>query len=378
MRPAKPDPLFGFAQQNYLIVGWLASIVGAGYGDINGDGAPDVAIATRRDGGTRVKVFLNHQGRFSSEPDLIEDTPELGTDYGAKVRLIQANSDRIADLFVAGDRQAVLLASKNGALDYRIDGIPDLRRGGEVAAGDFSRDGQIDLLLGQRFVHGLSMAFRRLDGTLRLARNEMKLTQYVNVHLVDVDFDGRPDLITSGGEVFLRRADGTLPQSPSQRLSVPGGKGWTLSAVGDFNKDSTPDVVFLTQQDMAAEKGRGKPALQLHVFYNSGDGGRLFANQPQTIETGQPAFNKDGPTVADWNSDGVADLAVPMEDGAVIVPGSPRGLDGANVISLKLDYQPHGETRLGVADFDGDGRPDLAGWGPSRVGAHAVYIWLQP
>ena len=118
--------------------------------------------------------------------------------------------------------------------------------------------------------------------------------------------------------------------------------------------------------------------MRLAVFSGTNDPRQPFPNQPQVISIAEPAFNKDGPTVADWNGDGIADLIVPMEDGAVVVPGSPRGLDPARRTVIRLDYQPHGDTRLAVADFNGDGKPDLAGWGPSSVGATAVYVWLRP
>jgi hypothetical protein len=52
-------------------------------------------------------------------------------------------------------------------------------------------------------------------------------------------------------------------------------------------------------------------------------------------------------------------------------------LSAQRIVTIPLDYEPHYDTRLGVADFNGDGQPDLAGFGPSAVGAMGVYIWLQ-
>jgi hypothetical protein len=65
--------------------------------------------------------------------------------------------------------------------------------------------------------------------------------------------------------------------------------------------------------------------------------------------------------------------------GACVLAGSASdGLDPRRAVSITLDYTPHFDTRFGVADFNGDGRADLAGFGPSAVGATGVYIRLQP
>jgi hypothetical protein len=45
---------------------------------------------------------------------------------------------------------------------------------------------------------------------------------------------------------------------------------------------------------------------------------------------------------------------------------------------ITFDYKAHYDTKIGAADFSGDGKPDLASFGPSDIGAPAVYIWLQP
>jgi hypothetical protein len=56
----------------------------------------------------------------------------------------------------------------------------------------------------------------------------------------------------------------------------------------------------------------------------------------------------------------------------------PRGLDPEAVIRIKFHYKAHYDTKIGAADYNADGKPDLASFGPSDVGAPAVYIWMQP
>jgi hypothetical protein len=41
-------------------------------------------------------------------------------------------------------------------------------------------------------------------------------------------------------------------------------------------------------------------------------------------------------------------------------------------LTVTLDYVPHFDARLGVADFTGDGRPCLAGLGRAPTGTMGV------
>jgi hypothetical protein len=128
------------------------------------------------------------------------------------------------------------------------------------------------------------------------------------------------------------------------------------------------------------------------VFYHTGDPGVPFlASAPVllTLEESPPARDRrtlvrDTPPVADWDGDGVADLIVGkgQENRVLILRGGPDGLDTRHALAIPLDFRLHFETGLHVADFDGDGRPDLAALGDTRTGVGAggpltVYIWTQ-
>ena len=140
---------------------------------------------------------------------------------------------------------------------------------------------------------------------------------YFDIALADVNGDRRDDLVTSCGDVFLRMPYGSLSGTPSFRLAAPPGepKDWVFLAAGDFDGDAIPDLVL-------AARGQGP--------------------------------------------------------GACVLTGSRiDGLSAARTIVVKLGYVPQLDTRFGVADFDGDGKPDLAGFGPSPTGATGVHIRLQ-
>ena len=142
----------------------------------------------------------------------------------------------------------------------------------------------------------------------------------------------------------------------------------------DFDTDGRIDVALMAHvQDGAA----------VWLYGNTGNPQEPFPGEPSAkFVVADTVVNRDGPTVADFNGDGALDLILCAKDkppGARILLGSPSdGLNPQRVLAVPLDYVPHFDTRFGVADFNGDGRLDLAGFGPSPTGAVGVYIWLQP
>ena len=392
MPPPKPEPLFRFKQKNYLVAAWLEPIVAAAYGDVDGDGRPDVAVLVPKAKGAAVKIYLNRGGRFAAAPDAVVDLPEL--DHPWKLRTIRLGDGKGADFFVSNENQAVLLLNvlgtrrvppQNGTrsvpdtshpvLQFKAVSLP-LVRGTDALVGDFG-DGRPGLLVGSRFVDSYCFASRQPDGGYRVRQAETRLEAYMNFALADVNGDRREDLLTSCGDIFLRQPNGALAAKAFFHLTGPGspeGKGWVFMAVADFDHDGWPDVALLANTTEGAA---------VWLYRNTRDPRQPFAAEPSAkFVMPQAVVNRDGPTVADWNGDGVADLILckaGQQPGAVVLTGSPAdGLNPKRTVSVDLDYTPFYDARFGVADFAGVGRPALAGFGPSPTGAVGVYVWLQP
>jgi len=373
MAPPKPDPLYRFTQKNYLVAAWLEKILSAAYGDVDGDGRADVAVLVPQGRGSAVKIYLNHGHEFAAVPSATVTLPKLG--HGWKLRMLRLGDGKAADLFVASQRQAILLLARGARLDFKA--VPlQVTRGSQVAAGHFDGDGRKDLVIGSRFVSGYYLASQQERGTFHVRQTAAPSKSYFDIELADVNGDRREDLLTSSGDVFPRQPDGSLAETPAFQLKPPTGEppGWAFMAAADFDHDSWTDVALLAN---------GPRGAVVWVYRNTGNAREPLSEQPSAeFIIADAIVSRDGPTVADFDGDGVPDLLLGSSDrrpAVHILSGSPAdGLSPNRVACITLDYVPHHDARFGVFDFNADGRPDLAGFGRSPTGAVGVYIWLQP
>ncbi|MGA7574792.1 MAG: VCBS repeat-containing protein [Terriglobales bacterium] len=283
-------------------------------GDINGDGLLDVVTANGY--WNTVSVFLNHGGR-----SLVQDGVS----------------------FWSGNEPVAL------------------------AFADVNWDGHADLIVTNAAESDFSVFMGKGDGTFDTPTAEFAIGGSPSTKAVLADFNGDGDLDAAFADnqssvvLAMGFGDGTFQAAPTSNIVVAPGtnsSGTALSiASADFNGDSWPDfvvgqsstspglgvLVFLTQKDGSLGKG---------VTYAAGDALSYVA-------------------VGDINKDGKADIvASNWATGAVeVLRGNGDGTFQAPV-SIALPGIANG---IVIADFNGDGWPDVALAGKDPV----VYILLN-
>lgn len=159
----------------------------------------------------------------------------------------------------------------------------------------------------------------------------------------DYDGDARDDLAFAGGQVWLGRGDGTF----SAGIALPLSSQAFDVVAGDFDGDGRPDLAFLSYfgPDM------------LHVFL-AGTGGAFVeaAGSPVALPGVLESL-----AAGDFDGDNDLDLAVTDIFGMRVLVlindgGGPTVPAAFSPLPVRAGY-PRG---IAAADFDGDGRADLA------------------
>ena len=259
--------------------------------DFNGDGIGDIAVCNYGDDdlliieGQKDGMFVT-KGRFKTGrlPIAIDSA-----DF---------NNDGIVDLAVSlrFDKLVIHLGVGDGSFKlgeaYKATGTP-----AKLVTGDFNNDGNVDIAIASNAVKAdfIKVYLGNGDGTLEPGRRFTggKQSNYIAAH--DVNLDGNLDILivsplADSVTLFLNDGKGNFSPQPD----LAGEKGPQYVAQGEFTDDKIPDLIISNKRDNS-----------ISILEGRGDGTFLFPHFNFPVGPGPRAL-----TVADFNNDGLHDLAL--------------------------------------------------------------------
>lgn len=294
---------------------WIAT------GDVNGDSKADI-----------VATMYNYQNTGCPINEVAVFTG-LGTGkFKAPVFYSTGASAQSKDVFLA---------------DVNGDGHPDI-----VIS---NADGTISVLLNKG---------NGTFGTATLIGSVAALSPYLNsLAIADFNGDGKLDIAAASyypGSynnnvyILLGKGDGTF-QAPITVAAAPQYSYTNALATGDFNKDGKTDLLVTLGPSQCSSSYHGAAA---YAFLQGHGDGTFTASSPVCTGGDYPLY----PVVGDFNGDGKLDAFIPMleEYGTVSGPVLLQGNgDGAfdRIGEFYVGATSHAAV---VADFNGDGMTDIA------------------
>lgn len=393
----------GFAEARTFVTD--AEPVAVALADMDDDGATDVVAVTKAESGTAVRARNLGGGSLHAVEDLlvglppsaitsgdIDDDafPELvvGTSTGEAMifspqvqggfKLIQSlniggllrgivaydlDGDARLDLAVAdeeGDRAVIMKGLGGGQFGSPVS-IALEPRPSSITVGDFNADGRVDVAVTTSGPQGIEPPLPKVTALLQQANGSFLAGTPVDVEaspsaVVAVDFnaDGRDDLAVANQNadtisVLLSNADGSLRLNQTLNPSDVGQQPSSLT-VADFNLDGRPDIA-------AVDFLGGISPSTIPIFLTGADGLLAF---DRSLNAGTSLRDI---AARDFTGDSFADLGVVVNTSNQVTLFYDRAGDSPGERRFRArppDRVSRRPINMTVADFDGDGRYDIA------------------
>jgi Bacterial Ig-like domain (group 3)/FG-GAP-like repeat len=326
--------------------------MGLAVGDFNGDGKPDFAITDTKD--KRVVVYLNTGNgsfsspistslQFSAQGAYTMVTGDFNED-GKQDVIVSTIGSPLTDIFLSGNGDGTFAQQSN------LSGSNGFEGGVAV---DINHDSHLDFIAGES---GLYIYLGDGHGNFQLNpfSNPNSGGNYTSVVAADFNKDQEIDFAAAAWladlRSFLGAGDGTF--SGPNSLSSPEIQNPFSLATADFNGDGNPDLLLGSLNAAFVILGNGDGTFRLNssdlhpvAFPNTHPVGGQ--NLLLVVATDADLDGKVDAIVADNASKTVN---VVLNDGTGTFPQANPDF------SAPIDA---GTTQMQVADFNGDGLPDI-------------------
>jgi tetratricopeptide (TPR) repeat protein len=367
----------------------------AAWGDIDGDGRPDLIVSGS---GVFIRVYRNEGDRFT---DVTEAVGLAKVPSGYSLNLIDYDNDGWPDLYISlngwsGPMRNLLFHNEHGKFVNvsAKSGADDPGSGFVSVWGDLDNDGWLDLVVANGVLHegSVTQIYRNNhDGTFTnmtkaAGWNEPPSYGAIGVALGDYDKDGRLDILINGRDSAPNRLyhnDGNwhfTEVAAKAGILQPPHNGF-VCLFFDYNNDGWPDILTTSLAPWeAAVEGLKKGYAPASARAVHSDASRLFRNNGNGTFTDVTYQSKlyyptgtMGAGVADLDNDGYLDVYLGTGDPQIsrLEPNRFFHSNGDGTFSdltSFVNFARPGNKGHGVAfiDIDDDGALDVF----AQLGGH--------
>jgi len=328
--------------------------------DLDGDGKPDMIVAN----GDSNTVTIYHNNSTPGSVSFSEVASfTMGTNgYPIGVTAGDLDGDGKPDIVISNYYTQTLTILQNAGSPGHIvmDSVLSLPSGNYVlgaSIADLNADGKPEVIVACEGSNLISVYTNSsAPGHISFSNESSFLSPAggspFKVVVADLDGDGKPDLAAANSYA------GTV----SVYLNTsPAGGAISFATNVDFNTGDFPEGLAIADLD-----GDGKPDLvianntdnTLSILHNTSTAGSLSFGPQYVVNSGYSAYDL---VIADFDGDSKPDIAVIDQYNNTVSVHRNVSSPGTIAMSANVDFTtgsiPYSIT---TADFDGDGKPDLA------------------
>jgi FG-GAP-like repeat/IPT/TIG domain/Secretion system C-terminal sorting domain/FG-GAP repeat len=321
-------------------------------GDLDGDGKPDMVVANT--GANTISIFLN-----SSTPGSVSFAPKIDLVTGKsphRICIADISGDGIPEILVTNyDDGSVSIFRNNstpGSLSFSAK--TDIATGANpesLAVGDLDGNGTADLVVTNSGASSITIFTNKASSGGGTDYSNPTTIGYggspMGVTLGDLDGDGKPDIIVSNImsnnlSVFRNTGGGGI-LSFALNIDYPAFLSPQQISVADLDGDGKPELVAGGNQTISISKNNSTPGnISFSPAVSTGSVADVFT------------------AIADLDGDGKPDIAAAAQfSNAAYVLKNESTVGNILLDNSQFYGVGNNPTDIAIADFDGDGKPDL-------------------